>query len=86
MTVSPCVNGRLQGLGIIWKSGGEVAEDIQAKRLVPLLEEYQCPTTGFHLLTEGGKKLPLRVKSFVGFAVHYFKNLDAPSRYLLPPP
>ncbi|MCP1519081.1 DNA-binding transcriptional LysR family regulator [Pseudomonas migulae] len=75
----------VQGLGIIWKSVWEVAEDIQAKRLVPLLEDYQCPTTGFHLLTEGGKKLPPRVRSFVEFAVQYFKNLDTASRHILSP-
>ncbi|EJM77643.1 transcriptional regulator [Pseudomonas sp. GM60] len=75
----------VQGLGIIWKSVWEVAEDIQAKRLVPLLEDYQCPTTGFHLLTEGGKKLPPRVRSFVEFAVQYFKHLDTASRHILSP-
>lgn len=76
----------VQGLGVIWKSVWEVADDIQAKRLIPLLEDYQCSTAGFHLLTEGGKKLPLRVKSFVDFAVQYFKNLDMPSRHLLTSP
>ncbi|MBS7844059.1 LysR family transcriptional regulator [Pseudomonas fluorescens] len=73
----------IQGLGIIWKSVWEVADDIQAKRLIPLLEDYQCPTAGFHLLTEGGKKLPQRVKSFVEFAVQYFKHLDMPARHVL---
>jgi DNA-binding transcriptional LysR family regulator len=74
----------VQGLGIIWKSVWEVADDLQAKRLVPLLEDYQCSSTGFHLLTEGGKKLPSRVKSFVDYAVQYFKKLDTPSQYTLP--
>lgn len=76
----------VQGLGIIWKSVWEVADDIQAQRLVPLLEDYQCATTGFHVLTEGGKKLPARVKSFVDFAVQYFKNLDMPARHILTSP
>ncbi|NVZ99083.1 LysR family transcriptional regulator [Pseudomonas gingeri] len=76
----------VQGLGVIWKSAWEVAEDIQSNRLVAVLEDYQCPTTEFHLLTEGGKKLPRRVKLFVDFAVDYFKHLDTPARHLLTPP
>jgi len=76
----------VQGLGIIWKSHWEVADDIQAKRLIPLLEDFQCPSTGFHLLTEGGKKLPLRVKTFVDFAVQYFKKIDTPPQHNLPLP
>ncbi|MFG5864143.1 LysR family transcriptional regulator [Metapseudomonas sp. CR1201] len=73
----------LQGLGIAWKSVWEVAEDIEEQRLVPLLEDFTCPATGFHLLTEGGRKLPQRVKAFVDFAVHYFNNLQTPARHLL---
>lgn len=73
----------LQGLGIAWKSVWEVAEDIQEQRLVPLLEDFKCPATGFHLLTEGGKKLPQRVKAFVDYAAHYFNDLQTPARHLL---
>ncbi|MNF17243.1 hypothetical protein D3C80_2206220 [compost metagenome] len=50
---------------------------------MPLLEDFTCPATGFHLLTEGGRKLPQRVKAFVDFAVHYFNNLQTPARHLL---
>ncbi|WP_280345413.1 LysR family transcriptional regulator [Pseudomonas sp. BN607] len=75
----------LQGLGIAWKSVWEVAEDIHEQRLVPLLEDFSCPATGFHLLTEGGKKLPQRVRAFVDFAVRYFNELETPARHLLKP-
>ncbi|MNN87068.1 LysR substrate binding domain protein [compost metagenome] len=72
-------------MGIAWKSVWEVAEDIHEQRLVPLLEDFSCPATGFHLLTEGGKKLPQRVRAFVDFAVRYFNELETPARHLLKP-
>ncbi|MFJ3366895.1 LysR family transcriptional regulator [Pseudomonas sp. NPDC086251] len=73
----------VQGLGIIRKGVWEIADDLDAGRLVPLLEEFHCPTTTFHLVADGGRQLPTRVRSFVDFTVDYFKHLDTPARHHL---
>jgi DNA-binding transcriptional LysR family regulator len=73
-------NWAVQGLGIIRKGIWEIADDLDAKRLVPVLEEFHCPTTTFHLVTDGGRQIPSRVKSFIEFTVDYFKHLDTPAR------
>ncbi|WP_420997959.1 LysR family transcriptional regulator [Cupriavidus sp. 30B13] len=73
----------ISGLGLIWKGAWEVGADIVASRLVPVLEDHHLPATRFHLLTDGSKRLTVRVKSFVDFAVQYFKQMEEPARHLV---
>lgn len=73
----------LSGFGLIWKNAWEVGADVQAGRLIPVLEDYHLPAARFHLLTDGTKGLTFRVKTFVDFTVDYFKKMDEPARHLV---
>ena len=73
----------VSGLGLVWKGAWEVGADIEANRLVPVLEDYHLPAERFHLLTDGSKRLTVRVKTFVDFAVQYFKQMEEPARHLV---
>lgn len=53
------------GCGLAWRSLWEVREDLEAGRLVTVLDEYAAPPNGiFAMLTER-KHLPLRVRAFL---------------------
>ncbi|MDF1486281.1 LysR family transcriptional regulator [Ramlibacter sp. H39-3-26] len=57
----------LQGLGIAWRSTWEVASDIQAGRLVPLLDAFAAPPNGIYAVFPHAKHLPLRVRLWIDF-------------------
>jgi DNA-binding transcriptional LysR family regulator len=57
----------LQGLGIAWRSTWEVASEIAAGRLQPLLEEYAAPPNGIFAVFTHARHLPLRVRLWIDF-------------------
>lgn len=71
------------GLGVMWKGAWEVGADVKVGRLIPVLEDYHLPAQRFHLMTDGSKRLTVRVKTFVEFTVQYFKQMEEPARHLV---
>jgi DNA-binding transcriptional LysR family regulator len=57
----------LQGLGIAWRSTWEVASEISAGRLQPLLENYAAPPNGIFAVFTHARHLPLRVRLWIDF-------------------
>lgn len=55
----------LAGRGLAWRSWWEVGEDIQAGRLVSVLDEYAASPLGIYAVFPGRRQLPLRVRLFV---------------------
>jgi len=62
----------LQGLGIAWRSTWEVAHEVAAGRLVPLLEDFAAPPNGIYAVFPQRKLLPLRVRLWVDHLRHHF--------------
>ena len=57
----------LQGLGIAWRSTWEVAAEISAGRLQPLLENHAAPPNGIFAVFTHARHLPLRVRLWIDF-------------------
>jgi DNA-binding transcriptional LysR family regulator len=57
----------LQGLGIAWRSTWEVAAEISAGRLQPLLENHAAPPNGIFAVFTHARHLPLRVRLWFDF-------------------
>jgi DNA-binding transcriptional LysR family regulator len=57
----------LKGLGIAWRSTWEVAAEISAGRLQPLLENYAAPPNGIFAVFTHARHLPLRVRLWIDF-------------------
>lgn len=55
----------LAGEGLAWRSWWEVGEDVQAGRLVTLLDEYAAPPVGIYAVVPQRRHLPLRVRLFI---------------------
>jgi DNA-binding transcriptional LysR family regulator len=62
----------LAGCGIAWRSIWEVEGEIQAGRLVALLEEFAAPPNGIYALFPQRKHLPLRVRLWIDFLKHNY--------------
>ncbi|MBT9491291.1 MAG: LysR family transcriptional regulator [Paucibacter sp.] len=57
----------LAGLGLAWRSTWEVEADIQAGRLVVVLDSFAAPPNGIFVLIPQRKHLPLRVRLWMDF-------------------
>ena len=57
----------LAGHGIAWRSTGEIAAEIEAGALVPVLDEFAAPPNGIYAVFPGAKHLPLRVRLWLDF-------------------
>jgi len=55
----------LAGKGLAWRSLWEVGADIDAGRLVAVLEEFAAPPVGIHAVVPQRRHLPLRVRLFI---------------------
>ncbi|WP_350334397.1 LysR family transcriptional regulator [Coralliovum pocilloporae] len=55
----------LDGLGIVLKSELDVASDLKAGRLVPLLEDYASPPTPLQIIFPPGRSQPRRIHALV---------------------
>ena len=64
----------LAGYGITWRSTWEVASDIAAGRLQPLLEKFAAPPNGIYAVFPQRKHLPLRVRLWIDFLKHHYSQ------------
>lgn len=55
----------LAGKGLAWRSMWEVGDDLAARRLVALLDEFAAPPIGIYAVFPQRKHLPLRVRLFI---------------------
>jgi DNA-binding transcriptional LysR family regulator len=62
----------LAGYGIAWRSTWEVEAEINAGRLVPVLEAFQAPPNGIYAVFPQRKHLPLRVRLWIDFLKHHY--------------
>lgn len=64
----------LAGYGITWRSTWEVASDVAAGRLQPLLENFAAPPNGIYAVFPQRKHLPLRVRLWIDFLKHHYSQ------------
>ncbi|MFN8822616.1 MAG: LysR family transcriptional regulator [Betaproteobacteria bacterium] len=62
----------LGGLGLSWRSLWEVGEDLSARRLVSVLDEFSAPPTRVYGVFPARKHLPLRLRAFVDYLKRAF--------------
>jgi DNA-binding transcriptional LysR family regulator len=62
----------LAGYGIAWRSTWEVESEIQAGRLVAVLEQFAAPPNGIYVVFPQRKHLPLRVRLWIDFLKHHY--------------
>jgi DNA-binding transcriptional LysR family regulator len=66
----------LAGRGLAWRSMWEVGADIEAGRLVPVLERYAAPGNDIHAVFAERRHLPLRIRLFVDFLRRAYAQPD----------
>lgn len=66
----------LAGDGLAWRSLWEVGADIDAGRLVPVLEDYATPPLGIYAVFPQRRRLPLRVRLFIDYLKNSYGNPD----------
>lgn len=74
----------LEGAGIVLKSYWDVADDLKAHRLVPVLGDYMqdfeqkgsIGGTDLHVVYPGREYLPLRTRGFIEALAEHFAHLD----------
>ena len=64
----------LAGHGLAWRSMWEVAEEIAAGRLVPVLDAFRAPDNAIHALFPQRRHLPLRVRMFIDHLKNTYGN------------
>ncbi|MFN0184276.1 MAG: LysR family transcriptional regulator [Aquabacterium sp.] len=64
----------LRGLGIAWRSTWEVRADLDAGRLVAVLEDFAAPPSGIFAVVPQRKHLPLRVRLWIDFLKHHWAD------------
>lgn len=57
----------LAGKGLAWRSMWEVGSEIEAGKLVTVLDEYAAPGNDVHAVFAQRRHLPLRIRAFVDF-------------------
>ncbi len=62
----------LGGRGLAWRSMWEVGADIDAGRLVTVLDQYAAPGNDIHAVFGQRRHLPLRIRAFVDFLRHAY--------------
>lgn len=64
----------LAGYGIAWRSIWEVEAEIEAGKLVAVLEEFAAPPNGIYAVFPQRKHLPLRVRLWLDFLKHNYSQ------------
>ena len=64
----------LAGKGLAWRSMWEVRDDLQAGRLVTVLDAFAAPDNAVHAVFPQRKHLPLRVRMFIDYLKNTFGN------------
>jgi DNA-binding transcriptional LysR family regulator len=57
----------IAGLGLAWRSDWEVQADLQAGRLVSVLDEFAAPPNGIYAVFPHARQLALRVRLWIDF-------------------
>ncbi len=63
--------------GLVYKSFIDVANDIAAGRLVPVLQPFAAHNVGLNLVFPAARSAVPRVRSFINFAVERFRDLSS---------
>lgn len=63
--------------GLAYKSFLDVAEDIDAGRLIPVLKPYSATNVGLNLIFPAARSAVPRIRSFINFAVERFRDLSS---------
>jgi len=66
----------LAGRGLAWRSMWEVGSDIEAGRLVPVLEQFAAPGNDVYAVFAQRRHLPLRIRVFVDFLRRAYTQPD----------
>jgi DNA-binding transcriptional LysR family regulator len=66
----------LAGKGLAWRSMWEVGADIEAGRLLPVLEQYSAPGNDIYAVFAQRRHLPLRIRAFVEFLRRSYMQPD----------
>jgi DNA-binding transcriptional LysR family regulator len=66
----------LAGRGLAWRSMWEVGHEIEAGRLVPVLDHYAAPGNDIYAVFAQRRHLPLRIRVFVDFLRHAYSQTD----------
>lgn len=66
----------LAGMGLAWRSMWEVRGDLEAGRLVTVLDDFAAPDNAIHALFPQRRHLPLRVRMFIDFLKATYSNAD----------
>lgn len=72
----------LDGHGILIRSQWEVAKNLRALQLVPVLPEWSHPSADISLVFQATKQTPAKVRVLVDWLLDEFKNHRTPSRNL----
>ncbi|MBD3625202.1 MAG: LysR family transcriptional regulator [Rhodobacteraceae bacterium] len=82
-----CVNSVAASIGIAQQGWGlcrvlsyQVAEDLEAGRLVAVLERHEPAPAPVHILHPGGRKTPAKLRAFIDFAAERLRRLPALKR------
>jgi DNA-binding transcriptional LysR family regulator len=62
----------LSGKGLAWRSMWEVGGDIEAGRLVTVLDQHAAPGNDIYAVFAQRRHLPLRIRAFVDFLRHSY--------------
>lgn len=62
----------LAGLGLAWRSTWEVQADLDAGRLVAVLDDYAAPPNGIYAVFPSARHLPRRVRAWVDFLKEHY--------------
>lgn len=66
----------LAGLGILVQSAYSIYDDMQAGRLVVLLDDWELPQLSINIAYQTRKHLPAKVRVFIDFMVDHFHETD----------
>lgn len=66
----------LAGKGLAWRSMWEVAEQIEARRLVTVLDQHAAPGNDIYAVFAQRRHLPLRIRAFVDFLRRAYDRTD----------
>lgn len=64
----------LDGLGILVQASSLIYEDVEAGRLIPLLDEWDLPRLSINIAYRTRKHLPAKVRVFIDFMVEHFRQ------------
>ena len=60
------------GLGLAWRSGWEVQQEVAAGTLVSALDAFEAPPNGIYAVLPHAKHLALRVRLWIDFLKHSY--------------